>query len=285
MTARFRFHSLGLAAVLLVAGTSFAGPPAQTAPAVEPPRCAHGQRVQVKPSDWTAKVRAAPSAGELKSLFTALGLKTDWARAACGGTPAVVPELQDARVLSADTRDVLLQVRGTVCGGTRLLDGVLLHPMGAPDTWCALRLPFLPGVPEASWVRTTVGFEHLTDATRQVIRVDSKTSDGRDDVEALEYWEGGREDVHLIFIVPTKTRHQGVVERASTAKVSPRGEGFPRELFIEETMRDCGQFVDLPSGARALSGTCREESQKTPWCYRRSPARDTGGYHPCALSP
>ena len=292
MISRSQLHFLGVTAALLAARLSFAEPPnppvsdtSTQAPATEAPRCAKGLRVRVKPPELKTKVRTARSSVDLKALLAPLGITTEWMRSTCTEAPSVVLDVFQARIVSADTRDFVLQARGMVCGDTRLLDGVVLHPLEEPDTFCAIDMPFLPGMPDAYQVRTTFGLETLTDPVRQVFRVESKTSDSRNETESLEYWEAYDGELHLLFIIPTKNEHMGFVNSVSSAKVTVGGSGFPRELLIEESVRNCGRFIDLPSGERALTNDCTEATNEARWCFQRAPSGGAGGYRVCPPSP
>jgi len=100
--------------------------------------CAKGRRVQVKPQELKKKVRGATSREELKKLLDALGMTVDWSGLSCTQevVPSVVLDVFKARLVSAEQQDLVVQARGSVCEGVRLLSGVVLYPLAGKDTWC-----------------------------------------------------------------------------------------------------------------------------------------------------
>jgi hypothetical protein len=293
-------RSLAVATLLAVASAppeAFAGPLTSTAPGTDAgtpapgtpsgasapePSCARGRRVQVKPQELKKKVRAATSGAELKALLEPLGMNTEWIQDECTKReqPSVVLDVFRARIMSADAQDFVLQARGRVCESVSLLDGVVLHPLEGKDTFCAIGMPFLPGVPDAYHRSITFGFENLTDPVRQVFRVESTREDPRNTYGELSYWEAQGGELRSIFSIESG-EHMGFQNAASSVKVTARGSGFPRELHIQESSRSCGRFVDMPSGHTSYTSDCTEAVNEVRQCYQRASPGDSGRYGEC----
>jgi hypothetical protein len=243
----------------------------------------------VKPPELKKKVRGATSRTELKRLLGSLGMNTEWNGLSCSKKeeeepPSVVLDVFKARLVSAEQQDLVVQARGQVCEEARLLSGVVLHPLEGKDTYCAMDMPFLPGLPDTYHRKTVFGFENLTDPVRQVFKVDSEREDSRNNYFELSYWEAQDGELRSIFTLPTG-EHRGFVNEVSTAKVTVQGTGFPRQLLIEESSRSCGKFVDMPSGDSVYTSDCTEVSNEKRECYQRDPRTGRAGYAECRNSP
>jgi hypothetical protein len=271
---------------IAIAALLTAGVPLPEALAQPPASCPKGRRVQVKPQELKKKVRKAASAAELETLLEPLGMTTEWRKEACTqkDKPSVVLDVFRARLFSAEKQDLVLQARGEVCaqGLVALLDGVVLHPLEGQDTFCAIDIPFLPGVLNNFHGKTVFGFEKLTDPVRQVFRVDSATVDARNTTEELSYWEVQEGELRSIFSMMTSGEHLGFVNSAASAKVTVQGSRFPRELHIQESTRSCGRFVDMPSGESVYSQDCTEASNELRLCYQRAPNGPHSAYTECS---
>jgi hypothetical protein len=248
--------------------------------------CAKGRRVQVKPQELKKKVRGATSREELKKLLDALGMTVDWSGLSCTqeAAPSVVLDVFKARLVSAEQQDLVVQARGSVCEGVQLLSGVVLHPLAGKDTWCAIAMPFLPGLPGEYHRKTVFGFVNLTDPVRQVFKVDSEEEHPRNTSVDLSYWEVQQGELRSIFGI-TSNVYSGFTHGASIAKVTPQGTDFPRQLLIKESTTECGKFVEMPSGDSVYTGDCTEVSNEQRQCYQRDPRSGRTAYAECPSSP
>ncbi|MBN9683610.1 MULTISPECIES: hypothetical protein [unclassified Corallococcus] len=248
-----------------------------------PDACPLALRVVVEPQELKKQVRGAKTVSGLRKLLHPLGLDSAWERQECmkeDGAASAQLDVFRARIVSADAQDIILQVRGQACDGLKLLDGVVLHPLGAKNTFCAVRMEFLPGVVESQAFRVVFSFENLTDPVRQVFRVEQHDADSRNEYETLSYWEAQEGALRSIFTIESGS-HMGFVNGATEVKVTPVGDAFPRFLQVKESSRDCGGFVDMPSGESVYEDSCRDAENEVRMCYRRKSPGAPGVYDKC----
>ncbi|QSQ13088.1 hypothetical protein [Myxococcus landrumensis] len=244
-------------------------------------------RVTVRPLELKKQVKAATTTTELKKLLQPLGMLmlplSGWE--ACQGTGVDVASAQldvfRARLVAADKQDVVLQARGVVCGSVRMLDGVVLIPTEGKDTFCALPLEFLPKLTHSSEHRAVFSFENLTDPGRQVFRVEKVESEVRSEDLALSYWEVQDGQLRSIFSVAWSSS-VGLVTREADVKVVLVGKEYPRQLEVQESVRECGGTVDMPSGEQSQTEGCTHARNTERLCYRRESAKEPASYGRCA---
>ncbi|MCP3102743.1 hypothetical protein LZ198_28090 [Myxococcus sp. K15C18031901] len=238
--------------------------------------CPSSRRVTAKPQELARRVEAAKSTREVRELLQSVGMGV---ALACGQGEAVASArlaVSRARLLSAEVEDFVLLAEGTVCGEEKLLDGVVLHPTGAADSFCVVPMPFLPGLVEPGHSSTGVIVENLTDPVRQVLRVVTV----RRAVHEWAYWEGEAGALRSIFSV-TWGFFGGDDRREMTAKVSTVGSGFPRELEVRESIRESARFAKSSRGGRAYEPGSRTKERTYRLCYRREAPEDPRAYAPC----
>ncbi|MCE9671622.1 hypothetical protein LY474_27825 [Myxococcus stipitatus] len=241
--------------------------------------CPSARRVKAVPEVLARQVAAEKSTPALRALLQSVHLGGPLEAKAC--REATVPasarlELIRARVLSVDSEDLLLVARGTVCGEETLLEGVVLHPSGAADTFCAIPLPFLPGLAEPGRFSTEVTVENLTDPVRQVLRVTTNLQS----VEELSYWEWQAGALRSIASVKWGI-FRGERRRESTAKVSVVGAGFPRELEVQESVREWARSAKSSRDGRIYEPGSRTKKRTYRLCYRRESPGSPDAYVEC----
>ncbi|MHA7632797.1 hypothetical protein [Corallococcus sp. M7] len=272
-----------LLAVLCTTPASAEEPPSSTPPSkVAQDACPPALRVVVEPQELKKQVRAAKTTAGLRKLLHPLELDSAWERMEClkeEGPASAQLDIFRARILSADAQDFVLQARGQLCDGLKLLDGVVLHPLSGKNTFCAIPMEFLPGVVESQAFRVVFSFENLTDPVRQVFRVEKTDADSRNEYQTLSYWEAQEGSLRSIFTIESGT-HMGFVHGSTEVKVTPVGDAFPRILQIKESSRDCGTFIDMPSGESVYDSSCTDVENEVRMCYRKSPGAP-GGYDGC----
>lgn len=257
-------------------------PPPSAPPAPVDASCPKGHRVQVDPQEMKKKIRAATSPALLKPLLERLGMNTEFMKLDCERAEplSVVLDIFRARIVSADTRDFVLQTRGDICEG-QLLSGVVLHPLDDKGHFCAIKLSFLPDVLSGQESRhsTTFGFENLTDPVRQVFRVDDGESESHGEQSDLSYWEAQNGELNSIFSAHSQNgvsaAQNGWYTEALVSTVEVVGKDFPRKLRLEESASNC-QPVTLPSGEAVQQ--CAESKHTKTLCYLGASAPT---YEPC----
>jgi len=241
--------------------------------------CPSSGRVTVTPEVLARKVDAARSTAELRALLQTVHLGAALDEKACREADALLAPRLDvsrARIVSAGAEDVLLLARGTVCGTQALLAGVVLHPVGAADTFCAIPLPFLPGLAEPGRVSTEVTVENLTDPVRQVLRVTTSLPSA----EALSYWEWQAGALRSIASVKWGS-FRGERRRESKATVSVVGAGFPRELEVQESVREWARSAKSSRDGRVYEPGSRTKKRTYRLCYRSESPGSPGAYVEC----
>ncbi|RKH90036.1 hypothetical protein D7Y21_08185 [Corallococcus sp. AB045] len=273
-----------LLTVLATAPAAAEEPPSSTPPSKgSQDACPPALRVVVDPQELKKQVRAAKTTTGLRKLLHPLGLDSAWEQHEClkeEGQVSAQLDVFRARILLADAQDFVLQARGQACDGLKLLDGVVLHPLGGKNTFCAIPMDFLPGVVESQAYRAVFSFENLTDPVRQVVRVEKSDADSRNEYQTLSYWEAQEGTLRSIFTIESGS-HMGFVHGATEVKVTPVGDAFPRFLQVKESSRDCGSFVDMPSGESVYESSCRDAENEVRMCYRRKSPGAPGGYDKC----
>ncbi|RKH50310.1 hypothetical protein D7Y23_13785 [Corallococcus sp. AB050B] len=265
--------------------TVLATPPAaaEAPPSPSKAACPSALRVVVDPQELKKQVRAATTTAGLRKLLHPLGLDSAWEQLEClkeEGPASAQLDVFRARILSADTQDVVLQARGLLCEGNKLLAGVVLHPLSAKNTFCAIPMEFLPGSAEGESLRVVFSFENLTDPVRQVFRVEMTETDARNEDETLSYWEAQEGRLRSIFTIKS-TSHMGFVHGGTDVKVTPVGDTFPRVLEIKESSTNCGRFTDMPSGESVYDSSCTDAANEVRMCYRRQSPGEPGRYDKC----
>ncbi|MBZ4333138.1 hypothetical protein [Corallococcus sp. AS-1-12] len=272
-----------LLAILATTPAAAEAPASSSLPSkVSQDACPPALRVVVDPQELKKQVRAAKTTAGLRKLLHPLGLDSPWERQEClkeEGPASAQLDVFRARILSADAQDFVLQVRGQVCDGMKLLTGVVLHPLSGKNSFCATPMGFLPGVVESQAFRVVFSFENLTDPVRQVFRVEETDADSRNEYQTLSYWEAQEGALRSIFTIESGS-HMGFVHGSTEVKVTPVGDAFPRFLQIKESSRDCGKFIYMPSGESVYETSCTDAENEVRMCYRKSPGA-SGGYDKC----
>ncbi|WP_338261696.1 hypothetical protein [Corallococcus caeni] len=279
-----RLRAAALLAILATTSAAAEEPPAPTPPSkVSQEACPPALRVVVDPQELKRQVRAAKTTVGLRKLLHPLGLDSAWERQEClkeEGPASAQLDVFRARILSADAQDFILQARGQACDALKLLDGVVLHPLGSKNTFCAIPMKFLPGVVESQSFRVVFSFENLTDPVRQVFRVEQTDADSRNEYQTLSYWEAQEGSLRSIFTIESGS-HMGFVHGSTEVKVTPVGDAFPRILEVKESSRECGKVIDMPSGESVYEPSCTDAENEVRMCYRRKSPGAPGVYDKC----
>lgn len=256
---------------------------AEAPPSPSKDACPSGSRVVVEPQELKKQVRASETTDGLRKVLRPLGLDAAWGQLEClkkeGPTSAQLDVFR-ARIVSADAQDFVLQARGQLCEGMKLLAGVVLHPLGEKNTFCAIPMEFLPDATESESRRVVFSFVNLTDPVRQVFKVEMTETDARNEDETLSYWEAQEGRLRSIFTIKS-TSHMGFVHGGTDVKVTPVGDTFPRVLEIKESSTNCGRFTDMPSGESVYDSSCTRAANEARMCYRRKSPGAPGSYDEC----
>ncbi|TQF11438.1 hypothetical protein FJV41_34160 [Myxococcus llanfairpwllgwyngyllgogerychwyrndrobwllllantysiliogogogochensis] len=268
-------------------GGGDAGTGAVVAAPPKPWVCPLEQQVTVLPKVLKKQLGAATRFAEVKKLLEPLLLETRWDMySSCkeDDPVSVVLDVFRARIVSAETEDVVLQARGKMCGQEQFITGAVLHPLAEKNAYCSINMPFLPGKPEQSTsydpTKIVFAFENLTDPVRKNIRVELVDCP-RFCHSELSYWEA--QDGSLVKIFGIEWGSGGDYSGSSSSSVSVTAEGkeFPRKLRLKESFESCGSMVTLPSGEIAHSSACDEASSEAIYCYQRNGSQLTGTFNEC----
>ncbi|NTX66193.1 hypothetical protein HUA74_36600 [Myxococcus sp. CA051A] len=271
-------------------GGGDAGTGAVVAAPPKPWGCPLEQQVTVLPKALKKQLGAATRSAEVKKLLEPLHLETRWDMySSCDADdPAsVVLDVFRARIVSAETEDVVLQARGTMCGQEQFIAGAVLHPLAEKNAYCSINMPFLPGKPESSIsyapTKIVFAFENLTDPVRKVIRVELVACP-RFCTSEFSYWEAQDGSLKKIFGIEWGSGSDFSGSTNSNVSVSAEGKEFPRKLRVKESVESCGSTVTLPSGEIAHSSACDEASSEAIYCYQRNEPQLTGTFNECGRS-
>jgi hypothetical protein len=241
--------------------------------------CPGGRKVTFEPKAGRKAFKAAKTAKELEPLLRALALKTAEMASSCVEREPSRAEVDvfKAALFSGEKRDLVVQVRGWMCGA-KLLDGVVLRRAGGEaNAWCAFPLPFLPGLVDMEYLgehKLTFGFVNLTDANRQTVRLDSYESqhgtgmveEGSTSFHDVDPKTGAFRE---LFALGWSSGRGGFTSESWSTyfKVSVVEDAhFPRKLKVEERGSLCpGPYkqVPTPSGEVAVpsDGECTTASE------------------------
>ncbi|MCP3105166.1 hypothetical protein LZ198_40490 [Myxococcus sp. K15C18031901] len=257
---------------------------------VSPPKpwvCPSERRVTVVPQALKKQLGAATTTAEVKKLLAPLQLGLPWDAEACtkAETPAAVKlDVFRARIISADTEDLVLQARGKVCEYLTLLAGAVLHPLGEKNTYCLTKMPFLPGM-ETSYSNfppeAVFAFENLTDPVRQAFKVDAHQGDVHGESNAISFWEAEAGSLVELFKLEWTDGAFTVFSSSSEVTIRVEGKEFPRQLRLEEATRSCGTQTTLPSGELVVDSECSEASSESVYCYKRTRPDVPAAYEKC----
>ena len=230
------------------------------APAASAASCS-GQRVaSLQRGSFRKKVRAVKTHAELARVLADLG----WPGAVptvSAECPSIVVDVTadvfPVRLVDGKTEDLVVQVRGKVCGRTALF-GVVLHPLAESSRSCSLKLPFLPGLLE-NGSEVKFGFASLTDPSRQVFRVDSVDVDQTGRTVSVEFWEVQEGRVARIFSGGYYDQEVGFDHSSTEYKLLISGDTFPKRLTERREVTE-----DSTSGGGTRHST---ESSEKDHCY------------------
>lgn len=270
-------------------GGGDAGSTVPVVPTLQPLTCPAERRVTVSPDTLKKQLRAATTTAEVKKLLAPLHFEFGWDQAdsckAESAPAAVTLDVFRARIMSSETVDVVLQVRGKVCEYLPLLAGVVLHPLAEKNVYCLTGMPFLPGLDTSysdSPPRVVFAFEYLTDPVRQVFKVDFYRESSRSEESVISYWEAQEGTLEEIFKLGVLTGvASAVVSTSVEMSIRAEGKEFPRRLRLRERARNCGKEVTLPSGAVQYDNECSEASNEVVYCYKRTGPQSPGVYVEC----
>ncbi|AKF85070.1 hypothetical protein MFUL124B02_08855 [Myxococcus fulvus 124B02] len=250
--------------------------------------CPQERRVTVVPKTLKKQLGAATRSAEVKKLLEPFHLELKWNRhSSCkeDAPASVVLDIFRARIVSAETEDIVLQARGTLCGNAAFFAGVVLHPLAEKNVYCSMNMPFLPGEPESAGngpdaPRIVFAFENLTDPVRKVIRAELNDCP-RFCHSELTYWEAQEGALKEIFRIEWDSGASHYGSSNTNVSVSAEGKEFPRKLRLKESVESCGSQVTLPSGAIGYTSECDEASSEVVYCYQREEPQGPGRFNEC----
>ncbi|WP_342379535.1 hypothetical protein NVS55_08670 [Myxococcus stipitatus] len=254
-------------------GSGAAGPGAVAAPPPKPWVCPPAQRVTLVPKALKTQLGAATRFAEVKKLLAPLRLAFEgnsYASCEKDAPASVVLDVFRARIVSAETEDVVLQARGKICDDQPFFAGMVLHPLAEKNAYCALSMPFLPGGLESSYGlehKLVFAFENVTDPVRKAFKVEYSSCHRFCD-HVVSYWEARDGALRSLFELEWSD--------GSSASISLEGKEFPRKLRLIETSSRCGSEVTLPSGAVERLPGCDEASNEVLYCYQGDGFRKCG---------